>query len=154
MTAQPLPEDPLSDALQEVLLAHTQAQARLSRSLGVRRGDVDALEHLMTGPLGPGELAERLGVTPGAATQLVQRLEARGHARRTTGGGDRRTVEVALTDEGAATVHRHVRVMLERLDRLAVALDRSQSDAVLSYLLGAREALDTLSAPQGCGGED
>lgn len=146
-TAVP-PVDPLSDALQVLLLAHTRAQAALALRLGAGRSDVDALEHLMVGPLGPGELAGRLGLTPGAVTQMVTRFERRGHARRTPDPADGRRSLVELTDQGRATVHEHVWPMLMALDDLARAIEGGEADApqaVLTYLTGAARALGELA---------
>lgn len=141
------PEDPLSSELQLVLIEHTRAQAALARSLGIRRGDVDALEHLMAGPLGPGELARRLGVSPGAVSQLVVRLEARSHAVRTDDPDDARRSLVTLTEEGRATVLDHVMPLLLALDRLAATLGVEQREAVLTYLQGSRRAMAELAEP-------
>ncbi|HEU0053427.1 MAG TPA: MarR family winged helix-turn-helix transcriptional regulator [Longimicrobium sp.] len=52
----------------------------------------------------PGELMEALGMTQGAISKLVSRLEAKGLARRGGAGKDRRRQSVALTGEGRALV--------------------------------------------------
>lgn len=140
-----VPHDPVSTALQAVLVAHTRAQAALARRLGVRRGDVDALEHLMAGDLGASDLAGRLGVSPGAVSQLVDRLERRGHAVRRVAGTDRRRALISLTDEGRGTVLRHVAPMLVDLDRLHGPLGPDGREAVVGYLTGARAALLALA---------
>ncbi len=142
---QDIPTDPLSTALQALLAAHTRAQSRLALSLGVRRGDVDALEHLMVESRTPGELARCLGVTAGAVTQLVQRLELRGHAQRTIDEHDGRRTQVTLTPTGRQTVIDHVLPMLEQLDQLADSLSTRQSSAVLAYLKGAERSLLSLA---------
>ena len=139
-TPDPTPEDPLSTALQHLLAAHTRTQGALARRLGTRATDVDTLEHLTIGPLGPGELARQLGVTPGAATQAVERLERRGHARRAPDPDDGRRVVVALTDEGRDTVLGHLMPALERLDDLHRDLDDDARAAILHYLEGATAA--------------
>ena len=139
-----VPQDPLSDALQRVLLAHTQAQGRLARSLKAVGTDVDALEHLVAAPLGPGHLAQRLGITPAAATLVVDRLVGRGHALRVPDKDDGRRTLVTLTDEGRGTVLEHAMPMLQRLDTLARTLTPAEAAAVLRYLEGAAEALNAL----------
>ncbi|MEQ4498259.1 MarR family winged helix-turn-helix transcriptional regulator [Nocardioides kribbensis] len=148
MTSGGIPDDPLSSALQHVLLAHTRAQAHLARSLGVSRTDVDALEHLMTGPLSAIELARRLGVSQPAVTHLLGRLERRGHARRAADPSDGRRVAVELTEAGRSAVVAHVLPMLHRLDELARQLDPPASRAVLGYLEGSTSALLDLASAQ------
>lgn len=52
----------------------------------------------------PSELAERLGMTRGAISKLVERLTAKSLARRTSSDSDRRFQSVALTAKGRALV--------------------------------------------------
>lgn len=141
MPPEPIPEDPLSSALQQVLIAHTRAQGSLARRLGVGRADVDALEHLMAGPMSASELAGALGLSAGAVSHLLGRLEARGHARRANDPTDGRKVSVELTETGRGTVLDHVLPMLHRLDGLAAGLDHHRAAAVLDYLRGSTTAL-------------
>jgi DNA-binding MarR family transcriptional regulator len=145
VTRESIPDDPLSSALQRVLLAHTRAQAHLARTLKVSRTDVDALEHLMTEPLSAADLARRLGVSQGAVTHLLGRLESRDHARRTVDPGDGRRVAIELTPTGRETVIEHVLPMLRRLDDLAAGLGPTDTAAVASYLDGAAAALEELA---------
>lgn len=147
MTSSDIPDDPLSTALQHVLVAHTRAQAHLARTLGVSRTDVDALEHLMTGPLSAVELARRLGISQGAVTHLLGRLEERDHARRTSDAADRRRVAVELTETGRETVLHHFLPVLRQLDAHAATLSRRSGDAVLGYLENSTAALLALADP-------
>lgn len=52
----------------------------------------------------PSEIAERLGLTRGAISKLVDRLEAKALLARQAGGPDRRYQSIALTAEGRALV--------------------------------------------------
>jgi DNA-binding MarR family transcriptional regulator len=58
---------------------------------------LDILER--DGRLTAGQLAARTGLTSGAVTTVIDRLEAAGHARRVRDTDDRRRVYVELTDE-------------------------------------------------------
>ena len=51
------------------------------------------------GPMTAGRLAERAGLSPGAMTALLDRLENRGFARRTRDTEDRRRVMVEIAPE-------------------------------------------------------
>jgi DNA-binding MarR family transcriptional regulator len=53
-----------------------------------------------------GDVARRLMVTPAVVTGLIDRLEKRGYVRRVGSSGDRRRVNLALTDEGRAAADR------------------------------------------------
>ena len=65
-------------------------------------GVLEALFHL--GPLTLGELAEKLLVTGGNVTYVMDRLEAQGLVARERSGDDRRVVRAHLTTKGRATI--------------------------------------------------
>jgi len=53
-----------------------------------------------------GDVARRLMVTPAVVTGLIDRLEKRGFVRRLSSSGDRRRVNLGLTEEGKAAAKR------------------------------------------------
>lgn len=65
-------------------------------------GVLEALHHL--GPLPLGELAEKLLVTGGNVTYVMDRLEEQGLVSRTRCGKDRRVVWACLTQEGRTLI--------------------------------------------------
>lgn len=65
-------------------------------------GILEALHHL--GPLSLGELADKLLVTGGNITYVMDRLEAQGLVERHRSERDRRVVEARLTSEGRARI--------------------------------------------------
>lgn len=65
-------------------------------------GILEALHHL--GPLSQGELADKLLVTGGNITYVMDRLEAQGLVERHRSDTDRRVVEARLTPEGRARI--------------------------------------------------
>jgi MarR family 2-MHQ and catechol resistance regulon transcriptional repressor len=67
-------------------------------------GALEALYHL--GPLSLGELADKLLVTGGNVTYVMDRLEAQGLVSRDRSATDRRVVRAALTPQGRALVAR------------------------------------------------
>lgn len=67
-------------------------------TLDVHRTDFHCLAVLSrSGPLTAGEVAAATGLTSGAATALLDRLEARGYVRRVRDRHDRRQVVVEVT---------------------------------------------------------
>jgi len=54
--------------------------------------------------MAPSVLAEKIGMTRGAISKIVDRLEAKGLLKRTTGDEDRRYLALALTPQGRAIV--------------------------------------------------
>jgi MarR family 2-MHQ and catechol resistance regulon transcriptional repressor len=65
-------------------------------------GVLEALFHL--GPLPLGDLAEKLLVTGGNVTYVMDRLEVQGLVARERSGDDRRVVRAHLTTKGRATI--------------------------------------------------
>jgi DNA-binding MarR family transcriptional regulator len=57
----------------------------------IKVSELAAFKHLQAaGPMTPGGLGERLSMSPGAVTSLVDRMEARGHVERLLNPEDRR----------------------------------------------------------------
>jgi DNA-binding MarR family transcriptional regulator len=94
------------DALIDVLLLEFRTSGNLdnafdalaARRLGVNMTDLHCLNILESrSGLTAGDLALEAGLTSGAVTGVVDRLERAGYARRTADPGDRRKVKVEVT---------------------------------------------------------
>jgi DNA-binding MarR family transcriptional regulator len=94
--------------------------------LGLSESDIDALELLIdTGAATAGRLAEGMGLTTGAITRVIDRLEQAGYVRRTSDPADRRRVVVEVVPERVATVQS----LLESLERAsAEEVDRYSAE--------------------------
>jgi DNA-binding MarR family transcriptional regulator len=72
---------------------------------GLSESDVEALEVLLdTGAATAGRLSELMGLTSGAVTRVIDRLEQAGYVRRVPDPADRRRVVVELVPEKMAAV--------------------------------------------------
>ena len=69
---------------------------------GLNRTDMRALDILGNGPLAPSALAQRLGITTGGLTSVLDRLERAGYVRRRNDPHDRRRQVVEPTDATVA----------------------------------------------------
>lgn len=101
-----MPDSPprYADQLRAISALDERFRALLARSLDLNFSALEAMEHLMReGPLTPSELAERLGLTPGAVTGVIKRLESTGHAHREASDGDGRSVRIAPEPESIRT---------------------------------------------------
>lgn len=94
----------------------------------------------LDGPMTAGELASRLGLSTGATTRLIDRMERGGYVARTRDAEDRRRVLVEHTetrparlDEILATVTGPVAAVLE-------SLTSAQREGVAIYIRGAQRA--------------
>jgi DNA-binding MarR family transcriptional regulator len=81
-----------------------------------------------------GGLADQLGVTAGALTGRIDRLEQRGFVRRAPDDGDRRVTHVELTDAGRDTWTAAVAVQARREQLVAAGLDEPQKEQLNSLL--------------------
>src|SRR5687767_9379055 len=79
--------------LRRFVLERRRFHVHLALRLGVTRTEFDALDELREGSgLTPGELGERLSLTSGSVTALVDRLERLGWAFREPHPDDRRKI--------------------------------------------------------------
>lgn len=132
-------------ALRDLTDAASAARPALARRAGMSHSQLVALEHLFTAPLGPADLARRLGVTTAAATTIVDRLAERGHVRRTPHPTDRRRTVVELTDSGRREVLTHLLPMFRELEELDAGLTDEERAIVARYLRRATRALRLLT---------
>jgi DNA-binding MarR family transcriptional regulator len=144
-----LPE--LRTALAEAVRRHSTAtvlfHAAVAERLGLNPTDHKAADLLMQrGPLTAGELARLTGLTTGAVTGIIDRLEAAGWVRRQRDPGDRRRVIVTLALNGQR-LRRVERVFEPVGQALAAALDR-YGDAELGTLLDFMERARVLLEEQ------
>ena len=95
-------------SLDELLMSAARALRRTwSRGLGPDLSPHDARALRVIGRHGPtrlGEVADHLRIAPRSATDVVDRLEARGLVERAPDPADRRAMTVSLTTVGAAVL--------------------------------------------------
>jgi len=128
-------------SLQRFGLARDQMRSALASGAGISPADLDALEHLEAdGPLTQRQLGDRLSLTSGAITMLVDRLEQGGWVRRRPHPSDRRYVLVELspqahdsTPPGLATYH-------ARIAAIAASVPAAHRGAISRFLQAAAEA--------------
>jgi MarR family 2-MHQ and catechol resistance regulon transcriptional repressor len=95
-------------------------------------GVLEALYHL--GPLSLGELAEKLLVTGGNVTYVMDRLEAQGLVARERSGDDRRVVKAHLTSKGRATIAGVFPGHVEFVKGLVQGLDSGEREGLRALL--------------------
>jgi DNA-binding MarR family transcriptional regulator len=84
-------------ALTRVAEADRRLRAAAAEHVGLNVADFDAVRYLAEeGPVSAGRIAEAMGITSGAVTGLVDRLERAGWVERARHGVDRRQVVVDL----------------------------------------------------------
>lgn len=133
-------------ALREVLARGAELSHVVARRAGLSDREMTALEHLSRQSLGPTEVARRLDVSTAAATGIVDRLVARGHAERRSHAQDRRRTDVHLTDSGRREASSHLLPMFVTLDLLDKGFSAEERAVVERYLRGVLEAFDAVLA--------
>lgn len=126
---------------------HNRAAADL---VSMNQTDWDCLDLLdWTGPIPAGELAKRVGLTSGAITGVLDRLEKFGLARRVADPGDRRRVIVEIsadpempTDERFASLHALFALLGNEMLVASGEFDDDELAVVLRWLRIGNEAVE------------
>ncbi|UQU61402.1 MarR family transcriptional regulator [Couchioplanes caeruleus] len=92
-------------------------------------------------PLTPGRLGEALGLSSGATTAVIDRLERSGHLRRTRESADRRVVHLRYGAPGMALAMQFFRPLGERTDVVMADFDDAELATVHRFLAGMTQAL-------------
>ena len=134
--------EPETWALRALGAAEASASGALARRMGLHPTDLSAMSHVAAsdGRLGPRELSTRLGLTPAAVTDVVDRLQAAGHLLRERDTTDRRRVRLVPSESAAAEVRGQLRSLLDRLDALTAEFTDGERDAIRRYLDAATTA--------------
>jgi DNA-binding MarR family transcriptional regulator len=127
-------------SLRALILAAERYRQTISEFVGLGITETQAISYLTVhGDRGQNELAADLGLSSGALTALVDRLERQGIAERYPHPGDRRRTLVRLTARGEAVVQESRQWLLAAFQDVAAA--------DLGFVAGAlRSIADRLSA--------
>ena len=133
-----------SDLLQHLRrfgLENDRLDAAVARELGASPVEFKAMDHLhAAGELTPGVLADKLGLTSGAITALVDRLERLGWAFREPHPSDRRSLLIRPTHETRSIAERFYAPYAAGVERAARELSPAERDAAARFLAAAAGA--------------
>jgi DNA-binding MarR family transcriptional regulator len=145
----------LEHAMRRASALGTIFSQTVAQQAGLSSSDHECLDFLnLEKNVTAGRLAEVTGLTTGAITGVVDRLEKAGYVRRVRDDSDRRKVFIEIVPENVARIGR----FYEHLQRSMIELWSSYSDAELKLvlqfttegyetMLGAIEHLKTMVAP-------
>lgn len=114
----------------------------IAHQLAMPLADVQCMGLLADGPSAPGDLAARLGLTSGAMTKVLDRLERAGYVTRAADPADRRRITIVADPGGLARLAAHFAPMGERIGRYLDQLSPADLAAVLAFMRAGREAAD------------
>lgn len=140
--------EPETAALRELQVAMGEAQLALGQRMRMIPSDLAAMSHLASAPvpLGPTDLAGRLGLSPGATTELLDRLERAGHVVRERDQADRRRVRLVPSAHARDEVLSRLGALLDALDAVAEDLSDGERAVVRGYLTRVTAAYRDYSA--------
>lgn len=119
----------------------------MSARLGINSTDLECLDYiLLRGPLTAGALAQAAGLTSGAITGVVDRLERAGFAHRERDEADRRKVLVRAAPDVQHRVGPLSAPMSRAMDETMAAYDDAELALLLDFLKRARAASERAMA--------
>jgi DNA-binding MarR family transcriptional regulator len=120
--------------------AAVRYQIAIANQLQMPVTDVHALGALLEfGAIGARRLAELMGMTTGATTRLVDRLERAGFVTRAADPDDRRRVVVRLVEERIADIGRLYEPMDQRWRKQVAGYSGEQMQFLVDFLRAGRE---------------
>jgi DNA-binding MarR family transcriptional regulator len=115
--------------------------------MGVNRTDARCLDVLdQRGRLTAGQLAEASGLTTGAVTAMLDRLERAGFVRRLRDKDDRRRVLVEITPDARRKGHELFKSHIEKWPRLSERYSDEEIALMLEFARIGRENNEELAA--------
>ncbi|MFE4619497.1 MarR family winged helix-turn-helix transcriptional regulator [Streptomyces sp. NPDC056747] len=117
---------------------------------GLHPTDVQALSVVLDSPepLTPGRLREHLGLTSGAVTACLDRLEKAGHIRRARESADRRVVHVHYVEGARAAARSYFMPLAQAADRARLRFDEEELAVALRFLDALNDELGDLRVPR------
>ncbi|MEV1044034.1 MarR family winged helix-turn-helix transcriptional regulator [Streptomyces sp. NPDC049916] len=111
--------------------------------------DVSALAAVLDAPapLTPGALREHLGLTSGAVTACLDRLERAGHIRRVRESSDRRVVHVHYQSSARLVARDYFMPLARATARARDRFSQAELSTVLRFLAAMNEELATAEDP-------
>jgi DNA-binding MarR family transcriptional regulator len=146
----------LLQELEEAMRRSTAQGAMFAKTVADRAGisasDMDCMDFLnLEGRMTAGRLAELTGLTTGAITGVVDRLEKAGYVRRERDDSDRRKVFIAVVPETAASIGRFFVPMQQSMQKVWGRYSEEELRLLLRFandgykgVLEATEALKSL----------
>jgi len=92
-------------------------------------------------PLTPGRLGQHLGLSSGATTAVVDRMERAGHVHRIRDERDRRRVTLHCGDAASAVGSAYFGPLGLRMDRMLSAYNPAEVSVIRRFLVEANELL-------------
>lgn len=135
-------------ALRRFAMERDRYVNQLARSEHLTRAEFDTLDYIEeAGELTPTALATRLGLTTGAVTSVLDRLEGAGFVKRSPNPTDRRSIMIRLTRRTESAGKAALGGYVDRVLKEGRRLSPKERELMIRFLQTATEAL-TNGEPQ------
>jgi DNA-binding MarR family transcriptional regulator len=143
LDSQAIPPGEVVGAVSALIRAEHRHAAYLARAMNLPSADALALYHLANEPLAASALGERLGLTSGSVTALIDRLVARKLARRVPHETDRRVVLVEMTKTGHGQSWDMLQHFIGTVITMSSELNPTERKTIATFLRELTEAIES-----------
>jgi DNA-binding MarR family transcriptional regulator len=142
--------DKLREEIVNLMRSYSVEAQHVGHAFAARHGlhptDLQALIAVMHAegrgdPLTPGRLGEAIGLSSGATTAAIDRLERAGHLRRSRESTDRRVVHLRYGEPGMALATEFFGPLGKRTDEVMAEFSDADLDTVRRFLSGMTKAI-------------
>jgi DNA-binding MarR family transcriptional regulator len=130
--------EPLASVLQEwigiVMHRSMRSMIRYMKENDLSASQIGALFQIHHGRSNISDLAERLGITTAAASQMLERLVQQDIIRRSEDPEDRRAKRLVLTEKGQRILRESIQIRRGWLEELASALSFNEKQQVIAAM--------------------
>ena len=119
----------------------------VAERLGVHSTDIETMDLLhIYGPMTAGQLAEHAGLTSGATTRLIDRLEHAGFVRRRPDEADRRRVIIEPSWDRAAVVMACFEGIARRMGQLWASYSPEELTTIIDFMRRSNQIMSEENA--------
>ena len=141
------PQRELANLVRVYTSAVLRHAAATAKRMSLEASELAALEHLQaTGPMTQKRLGERLSISPGAVTAMIDRLESRGHVERTLNPEDRRSALVLITKAGLEESLRYLWPYIEDMKGVEEGFSEEERAVIERFLREATQVTHRAAA--------
>jgi DNA-binding MarR family transcriptional regulator len=110
----------------------------VSECVGMHQTDIETMDLLNTlGPMTAGELSARTGLSSGATTRLIDRLERAGFVRRCADATDRRRVIIEPLPENLGELAALFQPLAQEMDDMCAGFTPEELTVIIKFLRGS-----------------
>ena len=129
------PVYPATSLLREVIEHSAEYSRTVGAQLNMNQTDFEAMEHLIAyGPMTAGDLAKAVGISPGSATAMIDRLESVGHVTRENNPRDRRGILVTPNPKSVQEAWNLIGPIVLASEKALKAVSAKERQAIEKYL--------------------